>query len=161
MPEILIVSDAGWVRREVAESFLDPDTTVRELAVGDDVLPAVRERLPSLVVLDEQIASMGAMAVCMELRLEESAGRLPKLPVLILLDRRPDVFLAKRAGADGWVVKPLDPIRVRKAVDELLAGRRYFDEARKPLTVARPDAAAPPPSASPPPAPASPPHGAG
>jgi DNA-binding response OmpR family regulator len=136
--EILIVSDADWVRREVAESVLDPDTTVRELAVGDDVLPGVRERLPSLVVLDEQIGSMGAMAVCMELRLEESAGRLPKLPVLILLDRRPDVFLAKRAGADGWVVKPLDPLRVRKAVNELLAGRHYFDEARKPLTIPPP-----------------------
>ena len=78
------------------------------------------------------------VAVCMDLRLEESAGRLPKLPVLILLDRRPDVFLAKRAGADGWVVKPLDPLRVRKAVNELLAGRHYFDEARKPLTIPPP-----------------------
>ena len=55
---------------------------------------------------------MGGMATCMDLRLEESGGRLPHVPVLMLLDRRADVFLARRAGADGWVVKPLDSIRL-------------------------------------------------
>ena len=30
--------------------------------------------------------------------------------VLLLLDRRPDVFLARRAGAEGFCVKPLEPV---------------------------------------------------
>jgi DNA-binding NarL/FixJ family response regulator len=78
---------------------------------------------------------MGAIAVSMELRLEEGAGRLPHVPVLILVDRRADVFLARRSQAEGWVVKPLDPMRLSRAVRTVLAGGRYEDEAYRPTTV--------------------------
>ena len=59
---------------------------------------------------------MGGMAVTMALRLDESSGALPHVPVLMLLDRFADVHLARRSGADGWMVKPLDPLRLRRAV---------------------------------------------
>jgi len=78
---------------------------------------------------------MGGMATCLDLRLEESAGRLLRVPVLMLLDRRADVFLARRSDAQGWVVKPLDPVRVRKAVTELLAGRTFHDASFTPIPV--------------------------
>ncbi len=87
------------------------------------------------MVLDLQIGNMGAMATCMDLRLEESGGRVPHVPVLFLLDRRADVFLARRAEADGWVIKPLDPIRLRKAIRTILAGGRYEDASYRPFTV--------------------------
>ena len=50
-------------------------------------VPAATEKAPHLVVLDMQIGNMGGMAACMALHLEESGGRLPHLPVLMLLDR--------------------------------------------------------------------------
>jgi DNA-binding NarL/FixJ family response regulator len=53
----------------------------------------------------------------------------------MMLDRRPDVFLARRSGAEGWLVKPLDPIRLRRAVTALLAGGTYYDESYTPLSV--------------------------
>jgi DNA-binding response OmpR family regulator len=136
VPRLLIASDAPWVHDEVSSVLSSSDTDLRHVSWGVDVLPAVVARAPDLVILDLQIGNMGGIATCMELRLEESAGRLPHVPVMILLDRRPDVFLAKRAGAEGWLVKPLDPIRLRKAVYELLVGRTYHDEAFKPEPVA-------------------------
>jgi CheY-like chemotaxis protein len=63
---------------------------------------------------------MGGMAVTMALRLDESAGRLPHVPVLMLLDRQADLHLAKRSAADGWIVKPLDALRLQRAVDDIL-----------------------------------------
>ena len=75
-----------------------------------------------LAFLDLQIGTMGGVAVCLDLRLEESAGRLPHIPVLMLLDRSADVFLAQRPGAEGWLIKPLDAIRLRRAVRTILAG---------------------------------------
>jgi DNA-binding response OmpR family regulator len=84
------------------------------------------------VVLDLQIGNMGGMAACLEVRLEEGAGRLGHVPVLMLLDRRADVFLARRSEADGWLVKPLDPIRLRRAVTALLGGGSYHDESYRP-----------------------------
>ena len=85
---------------------------------GRAVAAVVEARHPDLAVLDLQIGSMGGMAVTMGLRLDESSGRLPHVPVLMLLDRQADVHLAKRCGADGWLVKPLDPLTIKRAVDE-------------------------------------------
>jgi DNA-binding response OmpR family regulator len=123
---VLIASDAPWVHDDVV-SALGRDTTHRSLINGRAVGAAVLEQTPDLVVLDSQISSMGGIAVCHDLRLEESGGRLPHVPVLILLDRQADVFLVKQSKADGWLVKPLDPIRLRKAMASLVAGGRYED----------------------------------
>ena len=65
-------------------------------------------------MLDLQIGNMGGIAVTMDLRLEESGDRLPHVPVIVLLDRKADLHLARRSGADGWLVKPLDALRLRE-----------------------------------------------
>jgi DNA-binding NarL/FixJ family response regulator len=133
VPDVVVASDEGWMREEVVSVLSTlSEVTVREAASGAAVLALVKESKAELVVLDMQIGNMGAMAVCLDLRLEEGAGRLDHVPVLILLDRRADVFLARRAAADGWLVKPLNPIRVRRAVTELLEGRAYYDDSYKP-----------------------------
>ena len=135
MPHILVASDAAWIRDEVRACLSGPDVTVREVSTGAEVVPAVQERTPDLAVIDLQIGNMGGMASCLELRLEEGADRLPHVPVLMLLDRRADVFLARRSQAEGWVVKPLDPMRLRRAITELLAGRTWYDDSYRPPTV--------------------------
>ena len=104
---------------------------------GPDVLTVSRTAPPDLIVLDFQIGNMGGMATCMDIRLDASAGR-PDIPVLLLLDRRADVFLARRAHANGWVIKPTDPIRLRKAVQALLNGERYEDGSFTPNPVVIP-----------------------
>jgi DNA-binding NarL/FixJ family response regulator len=71
-------------------------------------------------------------------RLEADAGRLDPCPVLLVLDRRPDVFMARRSGAEGWILKPLDPIRLGKAVAALLGGGTWHDTSFTPDPVAVP-----------------------
>jgi len=112
-----------------------PDLVIEEASNGPDVLVQVQEGGVDLAILDMQMGSMGAMAVCMDLRHLESYGAAEPVPVLMLLDRRPDVFLARRSGAEGFIVKPLDPQRVRAAVRTLLAGGEYEDESLRPATV--------------------------
>jgi hypothetical protein len=53
----------------------------------------------------------------------------------MLLDRRPDVFLARRSSAEGWLVKPLDPIRLRRAVQALLTDGTFYDDSFTPVPV--------------------------
>src|SRR5205807_2927856 len=120
---------------EVTAALSNVDDTVREVTTGAEVLPAVAEQTPDIAVIDLQIGRMGGMAACLDLRLEEGMDRLPHVPVLMLLDRRPDVFLARRAQADGWLVKPLDPLRLRKAMLALLAGGTYHDDTHLPPTI--------------------------
>jgi DNA-binding response OmpR family regulator len=136
VPEVIVAADAQWVLDEVGAVLSRPGDVVREVNAGALVLPAVERYDPDLVILDLQIGNMGAMAACMDLRLEESAYRIDHVPVLFLLDRRADVFLARRSGAEGWLIKPLDPIRLRKAIRALLDGGVYEDESYRPPTVA-------------------------
>jgi DNA-binding response OmpR family regulator len=136
MPEVIVVSDSPNVREAVIASLPDPSITVRELTRGADVLPAVGKKKPDLIVLDQQIGRMGGMATALDLHLEAGAGRVPHVPVLMLLDRRADVFLARRSDVEGWVVKPIDPLRLGRAISELLAGGTFEDTAYRPPTVA-------------------------
>jgi DNA-binding response OmpR family regulator len=130
---LLLVSDASTVLDELSATLDDGENTIRELSSGYLVRQAVSEEQPDLVITDCQVGSMGGIAICMDLKLEESGGRLPYVPVIVLLDRRADVFLARRSGAEGWLVKPLDPLRLRRAVRTVLDGRDFHDESFKPV----------------------------
>jgi DNA-binding NarL/FixJ family response regulator len=132
---ILVASDAPSVRAEVAAVVGDADTDIVEIDSGAAVRQAVADHDPDLVIVDLQMGNMGGMAVCLDLHLEESCGNLGHVPVLMLLDRRADVFLAKRADAEGFLVKPLDPIRIRRATNALVDGGTFHDESYRPIPV--------------------------
>ena len=55
--------------------------------------------------------------------------------MLLLLDRRADVLLARRSGAEGFVIKPIDPLRLRRATAALLEGGRYEDSSQQPTAL--------------------------
>jgi DNA-binding response OmpR family regulator len=133
VPDIVVASDAPSVRSEVMAVIDTDENETRQVSSGPEVRTAVEEDPPDLVVVDMQMGNMGGMAVCLDLRLEESYGALPHVPVLMLLDRRADVFLARRSGAEGWIVKPLDPLRLRRAVTALISGGTFHDESFLPL----------------------------
>lgn len=124
---ILIATDAEWVVNEVKASLESPATSFQVLSNGRHVARAVRERTPDIAILDMQVGTMGGMAITMDLRLDQSSGALPKVPILMLLDRVADIHMARRSGADGWTIKPLDALRLRKAVREVAAGGCYAE----------------------------------
>ena len=121
MSTILVAAEAAWVRDLVRSSCTGPGQRVVEVTRGQDVRAAVTADEPDLVILDMQIANQGGIATAIDLRLEASAGRLPDTSILLLLDREADRFLAKRADADGELVKPVDPGTLRRTVEQLLA----------------------------------------
>jgi DNA-binding response OmpR family regulator len=122
MTEVLIATDAEAVFAEVEAALVDERTSIVRVRSGQAVAAAVAESTPDLVVLDMQIGNMGGIAACLHLRHEAGADRLPPVPVLMLLDRQVDVFLARRSGADGWVVKPLEAYSLRTVATAILAG---------------------------------------
>ena len=124
MTEVLIATDADAVFAEVEAALVDEATSIVRVRKGQDVAGAVADAPPDLVVLDLQIGNMGGIASCLHLHHEAGAGRLPAVPVMMLLDRQADVFLARRSGADGWVVKPLDAYSLRKVATAILDGER-------------------------------------
>src|SRR5262249_30799717 len=101
VPHYLLATDADWIVEQVHAALDGPEVGWTLCRSGREVRGAVAALAaagspPALAVLDLQIGTMGGVAVCLDLRLEESAGRLPHVPVLMLLDRSADVFLAQR-----------------------------------------------------------------
>lgn len=135
VPDVVIAADSEAIFDEIRSVVEDPDTTVRWVRRGEDVREAVNTQPADLVIADMQIGAMGGIAVAFDLELEADAGRLEPCPVLLILDRRPDVFMARRCGAEGWVLKPLDPLRLRSAISALLAGGTWHDASFTPQPV--------------------------
>jgi DNA-binding response OmpR family regulator len=117
---ILVATDADFVLDDVVAALSGPDTSFTVCRNGRDVAGVVKARTPDIAILDLQIGSMGGMAVAMALRLDESSGQAPHVPILMLLDRQADLHLAKRSAADAWLVKPLDALRLQRAVHAIL-----------------------------------------
>lgn len=121
MSRILVVADVPWAMNEVHSALTDPD--IQLIDHDDPASAAERARAENvdLAVVDLQVGSMGGMAVTRSLR--DSAvldGRTP-IPVVLLLDRAADAFLAKRAGARAWVAKPFTSHQLTTAVATALA----------------------------------------
>jgi DNA-binding response OmpR family regulator len=137
---ILLATDADWIVDEVTAALGGPDTSFTVCRDGRAVAGVVKQRVPDLAILDLQVGSMGGMATAMALRLDESGGLLPRVNVLMLLDRQADVYLAQRSGADGWLIKPLDAFRLKRAATVVVGGGTYTEGV--PATVPdEPDAA--------------------
>ena len=120
MSTILVAADAKWVRDQVRAAFMGPNQRVVEVTRGQGVREAFALENPDLVVLDMQIGNMGGIAVAKDLRLEESAGRLDRANILLLLDREADRFLGERADVDLMLLKPVDAGVLRRSARQLL-----------------------------------------
>ncbi len=133
MAKILLISDTQVLLDELESIVDDGAHEIGTLAGGEELRQLLEADPPDLIIADAQIGNMGGVAIAHDVKLEESYGRIPRVGILVLLDRRADVHLVKRSGADGWIIKPLDPIRVRMAVSKVLQGERFEDESFKPL----------------------------
>jgi DNA-binding response OmpR family regulator len=123
--DVLIATDADWIFDEVDAALTDEGTRVVRVRRGRDVSAAVRTMHPELIVLDMQIGNMGGIATALNLEQEFEDGSTPEAPIMLLLDRPADVPLARRWGVDGWLIKPLDAFRLRRAARALIAGETY------------------------------------
>ena len=77
---------------------------------------ALRDR-PEIVVADEIASRAGAFALAKALR-DDTAPFTGV--IVILLERKHDVWLARWSGADAWFVRPVDPFELADRVLELV-----------------------------------------
>lgn len=123
MPRVLVVADEPWVRNEVHATLTAPgfelldheeSSTAARTAVTDDI---------DVLIVDLQVGSMGGMAITRSIREATGDENGPGLPVVLLLDRSADGFLAKRAGAAAWLTKPFTSHQLQTAVDSAIESR--------------------------------------
>jgi len=122
-PTILLYSDDVDARAQVRLAIgrrLErgaADITWLEVATADEVIARVNAGTPDVLILDGEADKVGGMGVSRQLKAE--TYDCP--PILVLLGRPQDAWLASWSDADAAVSRPLDPVAVREAVVGLLA----------------------------------------
>lgn len=120
MPRFLVVADESWVRNEVHAALTAPDVSLVDHQ--DPATAAVNAMSDGFdaVICDLQVGSRGGMAVTRDLLEQASVTGKPPIPMVLLLDRSADAFLAKRAGAAAWVAKPFSSHDLVEALNRAL-----------------------------------------
>ena len=96
-----------------------PPVEFVEAVDGAGVLREVDAGGIDLAILDGEAWPTGGMGLCRQLK--DELDDCP--PVLILVGRRDDAWLATWSRSDGTLSHPLDPIDVAATVAKLLRGR--------------------------------------
>lgn len=114
MPNVLLVADAPWVINEVRSALALGEWHLEELTDPRSAADTVEDRQPEAVIVDMQVGSMGGMAIVRAIRQETEPATRPR--IVLLLDRSADDFIARRAGADARVLKPITASLLRSAL---------------------------------------------
>lgn len=97
-----------------------PETTFVEVATQPMVLRHLDAGGFDLVILDGEAAPAGGMGIAKQLKDEVASPP----PVLLLLGRPQDAWLATWARAEGAVCHPIDPLQLAETALGLVRSRR-------------------------------------
>jgi DNA-binding response OmpR family regulator len=117
--------------RKVATDL--PAVRVLEVATPAALISAVDAGGIDLVILDGEAVPAGGMGLSRQLK--DEILRCP--PILLLIGRPDDAWLATWSRADGAVSHPIDPIRLPGAVANLLRPRISDETAPQTASPAR------------------------
>ncbi|MFT4088061.1 MAG: hypothetical protein QM658_13120 [Gordonia sp. (in: high G+C Gram-positive bacteria)] len=93
-----------------------PDLEFIEVATGDAVFALLDEHAVDLAILDGEASPVGGMGVAKQIRDEYS----PCPPLVVLVAREADRWLADWSRADAVAASPVDPIAFAREVTALL-----------------------------------------
>ena len=119
---IMVIADEPWTRNEVHAALTEPDYTLIDHDDPTTTNELLRTEEPDAVIIDLQVGSMGGMAIARELHQQAAMADVDSVPIVLLLDRKADSFLAKRSGVAAWVTKPFTAHDIRTAVESAIAG---------------------------------------
>lgn len=114
--EILIVEDETKLAELLRDYLQQAGFTVSIVHDGRDAIPAVRDRLPDLILLDLMLPGRDGMEICRELR------SFSNVPVIMTTARVEEIdrLLGLELGADDYICKPYSPREVVARVRAVL-----------------------------------------
>lgn len=121
---ILLYSDDRTVREQVrlvlGRKLAGRDLDIFDVATHQAVIKAMDTTSFDLLILDGEAVPYGGMGLCHQLKSE--IADCP--PVLLLVARVADAWLATWSAADAITAYPVDPVRLPDDVAGLLTARQ-------------------------------------
>ncbi|MEV4252228.1 response regulator transcription factor [Spirillospora sp. NPDC049652] len=118
---VLIVDDDPLVRAGLAMMLAGADDLeiVADVADGSEVVPAVNEHRPDVVLMDIRMPRVDGLAATQLLR---SRREPPEIIILTTFDTDDHILRAMRAGASGFLLKHTPPPEIIRAIRQVAAG---------------------------------------
>ena len=118
----MVYSDDANVREQVRLALGKrihpelPELTYVEVATGPMVIRQIEADEIDLAILDGEATPTGGMGIAKQLK--DEVDNSP--PIVVLIGRRDDAWLAKWSRAEAAVPLPIDPIELADAVVRIL-----------------------------------------
>ncbi len=132
MADILVVEDDRAIARGLEENLTFEGHHVRRVVRGDEVLAAVGETRPDLLILDVMLPGLSGFDVCRQIRRTDR-----RLPILMLTARSDDVdkVMGLDLGADDYLTKPFSLSELLARVRALVRRSEATHDASAPDTL--------------------------
>ena len=125
---VLVIDDHPLFRRGVKQLLeLDPRLKlVGEASSGEEGVGRALELDPDLVLLDLNMKGMNGIETLARLR---EAGCDSRVVMITVSDAADDLLGAIRAGADGYLLKDMEPEQLLSRIREVLFGRMVISDS--------------------------------
>ena len=128
-PRILVVDD-NETNRDILRTRLSPHGyELLEAADGEEALSAARQHRPDLILLDVMMPKIDGIEVCRRLK---SDADLPFMAIILVTAKADskDVVAGLEAGADEYLIKPVDQAALVARVKSMLRLKQLTDQVR-------------------------------
>lgn len=143
--KLLVADDDQLIRSQVrtALSQVDVDYEFVECQDGTQVLSAIRQHVPDLLLLDVEMPGLGGVEVTRIVKANQGANGFGFVPVILMTARRTGKVEGLELGADDYLIKPFDMLelsarvksmlRLKALQDALVEKNRELDRANREL----------------------------
>lgn len=125
--DILLIDDHPLLRKGLSQLINEEEglQVVGEAGDGQAGLELARKLDPDLILLDLNMKGMDGLATLKAMRAEGVSSRIV---VLTVSEHRDDVAAMFRSGADGYLLKDMDPEELLERVAEAATGKLVVDD---------------------------------
>jgi len=125
---VVIIDDHPLFRKGVSQLIALDDRLhlIGEASSGEEGLELARALEPDLILLDLNMKGMSGIETLHALREADLAARIL---ILTVSDAADDLVAAIRAGADGYLLKDMEPEELLARIVEALRGRIVISES--------------------------------
>jgi len=128
--KILIIDDSEYHVEIISSQLVTQGYQVEKAYDGPAGLAKVKEFAPDLILLDVMMPTMSGYEVCHAIKEQEETRFIPVILITALTDAH-DKVKGLEAGADDFLVKPLNTIEMLARIESLLRHRELVEKQRK------------------------------
>lgn len=121
MKRILIVDDHEEIRDLLSKFFRSSGYEVESVEDGEMAVKKVNEKRYDLVVTDYMMPKMNGFDLLKKLKMDN-----PQLPILVISGSAVEEAFFTQSGADAFLAKPLDILRMKILVEKILNSQQIL-----------------------------------